>query len=135
MKQRVKQKTVWKKLLPVLAAMGMFLVLTILLAWALQGGLLPMTMLQPAAWAALLLSALLGGVCTGGGGKRGLLLGGILSGVYLICKLLVSFGDVFSLQTLIGVGLCVAGAWIGSCIFHKKSKPYTNRNKRKKIRK
>ena len=53
MKQRVKQKTVWKKLLPVLAAMGMFLVLTILLAWALQCGLLPMTMLQPAAWAAL----------------------------------------------------------------------------------
>lgn len=120
--------------LPLLTAVAVFAAASLLGAYALQSGALPMETMHFLSGAALALGAILAGAQCGGEGRRGLTIGCGLLLLYLIWKLAFSTDTFFSVGTLIGMMICVLCPWLSSCIFHKKRASYTNRNhtKRKK---
>lgn len=99
-----------------------------------EKGILPMQATVPATLFSLLLSSLIAGACTGGAGKRGLRTGCILAFVYLLGKAIFHSDVFFTLGSLYGLLCIVLGAWLGSCIFHKKAGCYTKRNRKNRRR-
>lgn len=114
-----------------LAGLTTFAVLSFAAAKLTEQGDIPIDLAAPVMLFALLLSAVIGGALSGGAGKRGLLTGSILAALYIFGKGVFHPDAFLSSGTLIGLLCILPGAWIGSCIFHKKPRGYTNRNRKK----
>ena len=133
LKTNIRNRGVTRSLLPTIVGIVCYALLGLLISQLILSGTLPEEFAQLAMYAALAVASLFAGaLCRGG--KHGLFTGALLAGGYLIAKLILESGDIFSVHTLIGVACTLFGAWLGSCIFHKKQKPYTNRNRKNRRR-
>ncbi len=117
-----------------LAGLMSFAVLSFAAAKLTEEGSLPMEMASPVMLGALLLSAVIGGALSGGAGKRGLLTGCLLALIYVLGKGIFHPEAFFASETLIGFLCILLGAWLGSCIFHKKPRNYTKRDHKNRRR-
>lgn len=116
------------------AGLAAFAALSFTAAELAERGILPMEIAAPSMLFLLLLSAVIGGALSGGAGKRGLLTGGILAMLYLLGKAVFRSDVFFTSETLLGLLCIIPGSWLGSCIFHKKRRDYTKRNRKNRRR-
>ena len=135
MKKRGTRSEVWRFALPVLAGVLVFTTASLLGAYALKSDLLPMEAAGLVAVSSLAIGAITAGAMTGGEGKRALITGCGLLFLYLILRLVISAETFLSIRTVIGMAICIICPGLGSCIFHKKPRHNTKRNRSRAARK
>lgn len=117
-------------LLSLLFAVTVIISFSVLMAYLMQCGIVPIAWGQFVTLISTSLGAIAAGAVSGGKGRKGLLTGAVLAIAWCFWRLAANPVLLFRVNTLLEVGFCVLCSWIGSCIFHKNKKRNTKRNRR-----
>lgn len=131
MKQKGRGRSLRRHLLALAAAVLTTAALTLLAAYLMQKGFIPVSWGIAARLTAVTAAALIAGRLSGGTGAQAALIGVGLSLICALGKACVNFSSIFSVEMISEFLLCILFSWAGSCIFHKKKKKNTARNRKK----
>lgn len=101
----------------------------LLFAYLMQNGFVPITWSAMFQLGSLSIASLAAGKASGESGRRGALIGAVLALIWCIWRAATKADALISIYTIAEILLCILCSWLGSCIFHKKRKGYTKRNR------
>ena len=132
-KKSEKQMMIWQLILLLLLGAAVFTLFCLLASYGVREGWLPIEAKRAAALTALLISTT-AIAAVGRGGRTSFTLGIMYAALFLIWKILSVGLQQIGWETGIGALICVLCPWMFSCIFHKKTRKNTKRNRRKSRR-
>ena len=132
MKRKGRTRTVLRLILPSMLGATIIAGASLLFAYFMQLGMMPIAWDYPAALAAVLFGACAVGMTSEGIGKRGILSGTVLAMMWSAWKSCCWETSPVSIHMLSEIALCILISWGSSCIFHKNKQSYTKRNRRRR---
>ena len=116
-------------LFPIIIAVLMTSLISLLLGYLIKCGLAPEQFLRAFGMMSVSVGACTAGAFSGGSWKRGVLVGALISMIWSVWRMATNASSFMMVQTWMELALCMLFSWAGSCIFHKNKKRYTKRNR------
>lgn len=126
-KKAEKQMMIWQLLLSMLVGAAVYALFSLMSAYGIREGWLPIEAKRAAALTALLISTA-SIAAVGRGGRASFALGIFYAALFLIWKILSVGLQQIGWETGIGTFICILCPWLFSCIFHKRRRKNTKRN-------
>lgn len=130
MKQKGRAGKLRWMMLPLISAVVVTGAVSLLSAYLMQSGIVPLEWDHGSALLSIGLGALAAGGFAGGSGKHGLMIGVAIALMWCLGRGITDLTSLLGVRTISGIALCIVSSWIGSCIFHKKKRRNTKRNRR-----
>ena len=129
---KAKGKKGWVRgfLLPVTLAFLTTAAVSLLFAGLMNRGLVPDELVRSARMISVAIGAAAAGALSYGSGKHGLLIGALLAVIWSAWRIAINSSSFLVIDTWTEMVLCILFSWAGSCIFHKKKRGYTKRNRK-----
>ena len=117
-------------LFPIIIAVLITALVSLLFGYLVQCGFAPEVFLRAFGMISISAGACAAGAISGGGGKRGVLVGALIAVIWSVWRMTTNPSSFMMVYTWIEIALCILFSCAGSCIFHKKRKGNTKRNRR-----
>ncbi len=115
---------------PIIIAVLITALVSLLFGYLVRCGFAPEAFLRAFGMISISVGACAAGALSGGGGKRGILVGTLVAAIWSVWRMTTNPSSFMMVHSWIEISLCILFSCAGSCIFHKKRKGYTKRNRR-----
>ena len=130
MKRKERTRLLISYLLTIGAASLIVAGISLLFAYLIHKGSIPVAWDHAVRMAALSAAAFSVGMVAHRAGRKGIVIGTGLSLIWFVWKVCTNTEAAFTMNTVTEIALCILFSMVASCIFHKKKRGYTKRNHR-----
>ena len=117
-------------LFPIIIAVLITALVSLLFGYLVQCGFAPEAFLRACCMSSISVGACAARARSCGGGKRCGLVDALIAVIWSVWRMTTNPSSFMMVYTWIEIALCILFSCAGSCIFHKKRKGYTKRNRR-----